>query len=159
MHTAPAPASVSAPPSEPAATAATPATPATTTTPTPMINLVAFTSQPHLEGTRIDGAWVRPAPAANLLGEFAGWEGEVRALLGLVRDPLLWAIHTVRPLPRFSDGRRVVLLGDAVRFCSSFFHSLSSLFTAPFFRVVTVCLLLYELTADVALKKMGRHTR
>lgn len=85
-----------------------------------MINLVAFTSQPHLEGTRIDGAWVRPAPAANLLGEFAGWEGEVRALLGLVRDPLLWAIHTVRPLPRFSDGRRVVLLGDAVRFSSSF---------------------------------------
>lgn len=85
-----------------------------------MINLVAFTSQPHLEGTRIDGAWVRPAPAANLLGEFAGWEGEVRALLGLVRDPLLWAIHTVRPLPRFSDGRRVVLLGDAVRFSFSF---------------------------------------
>lgn len=98
-----------------------------------MINLVAFTSQPHLEGTRIDGAWVRPAPAANLLGEFAGWEGEVRALLGLVRDPLLWAIHTVRPLPRFSDGRRVVLLGDAVCFSFSFFHSLSSLFTAPFF--------------------------
>lgn len=91
-----------------------------------MINLVAFTSQPHLEGTRIDGAWVRPAPAANLLGEFAGWEGEVRALLGLVRDPLLWAIHTVRPLPRFSDGRRVVLLGDAVRF--SFLSNLSRLF-------------------------------
>lgn len=85
-------------------------------TTTPMINLVAFTSQPHLEGTRIDGAWVRPAPAANLLGEFAGWEGEVRALLGLVSDPLLWAIHTVNPLPRYSDGRRVVLLGDAVRF-------------------------------------------
>lgn len=103
-----------------------------------MINLVAFTSQPHLEGTRIDGAWVRPAPAANLLGEFAGWEGEVRALLGLVRDPLLWAIHTVRPLPRFSDGRRVVLLGDAVRFCSSFsflFFSFSTFYLR--------CLLVY----------------
>lgn len=129
MHTAPAPASAS--PSEPGAIAATPATPATTTTTTttPMINLVAFTSQPHLEGTRIDGAWVRPAPAANLLGEFAGWEGEVRALLGLVRDPLLWAIHTVRPLPRFSDGRRVVLLGDAVRFSFSFpFKSFSTFY-------------------------------
>lgn len=138
MHTAPAPAP--APPSEPGATAATTTTPATTpaTTTTPMINLVAFTSQPHLEGTRIDGAWVRPAPAANLLGEFAGWEGEVRALLGLVRDPLLWAIHTVRPLPRFSDGRRVVLLGDAVRFCSSFFIPCLPCSRRPFF-VSSLC--------------------
>lgn len=157
MHTAPAP--VSAPPSEPGAAGAT--TPATTTT--PMINLVAFTSQPHLEGTRIDGAWVRPAPAANLLGEFAGWEGEVRALLGLVRDPLLWAIHTVRPLPRFSDGRRVVLLGDAVRFCSSFFHSLSSLSSLSnlllflLLRLFCLCWALPELTTDGALKLGQAH--
>lgn len=47
----------------------------------PMINLVAFTSEPEKEGTRISGAWVRSAPNANLLDEFTDWEDEVRVLL------------------------------------------------------------------------------
>ncbi|KAH8109900.1 FAD/NAD-binding domain-containing protein [Phellopilus nigrolimitatus] len=84
------------------------------TTPTPMVNLVAFVSEPEREGTRISGTWVRPAPAVDLLAAFEGWEDEVRALLELTEEPLLWAIHTVKPLPRYSDSNgRVVLLGDA----------------------------------------------
>ncbi|KAI5118612.1 hypothetical protein M0805_008043 [Coniferiporia weirii] len=79
-----------------------------------MVNLVAFVSDPAKEGTRIEGAWVRPAPHVDLLSVFAGWEDEVRALLELVESPLLWAIHTLKPLPRFSDpDGRVALLGDA----------------------------------------------
>ena len=49
-----------------------------------MVNLVAFTTSPDREGARIEGARVRPAPHANLLQEFEGCEGEVRALLELV---------------------------------------------------------------------------
>ncbi|THH09273.1 hypothetical protein EW145_g2128 [Phellinidium pouzarii] len=89
--------------------------PSSPTTPaTPMVNLVAFTSNPFLEGTRIEGAWVHPASRSDLLDAFSGWEDEVRALLELAENPLLWAIHTVKPLPRYSDpDGRVVLLGDA----------------------------------------------
>ena len=108
----------------------------------------------------------------NLLQEFEGWVGEVRALLELVagegpgsgvgagvgvgvaeenatgasaingdvgekrkgdeRDgsgppplPLLWAIHVVKPLPKYvGAGGRVVLVGDAV--CSFFISPMSS---------------------------------
>lgn len=48
-----------------------------------MVNLVAFTSSPSLEGTRLPPGepWVHPAPGAELLAKFEGWEDEVQALL------------------------------------------------------------------------------
>ena len=46
-----------------------------------MINLVAFTSKPSEEGTRIKDAWVRTAHREELLLEFEGWNNEVLALL------------------------------------------------------------------------------
>ena len=182
MHVAapaPAPSSSSSPASSPDVTSER--EPETKPKAIPMVNLVAFTSSPDREGTRIEGAWVRPAPHANLLQEFEGWEGEVRALLELVagegsgsgsgvakgaaeggggvkgaadneekddvgkegrrdgdekrkgdeRDgsgppplPLLWAIHVVKPLPKYvGSGGRVVLVGDAV--CSFFISPMS----------------------------------
>ncbi|KAL5503743.1 hypothetical protein ACEPAH_7814 [Sanghuangporus vaninii] len=81
-----------------------------------MVNLVAFVSDPALEGTRLlpGELWVRPATKEEVLGKFSGWEDEVLALLELAEKPLAWAIHTVKALPRYSDADgRVVLLGDA----------------------------------------------
>lgn len=46
-----------------------------------LVNLVAFVSEPSLEGTRISGNWVRPAPPTDLLSIFQGWEEEVQALI------------------------------------------------------------------------------
>ena len=47
----------------------------------PMVNLVAFVSEPAREGSQYEGAWVRPAPTTDLLSTFKGWEEEVQALI------------------------------------------------------------------------------
>lgn len=65
----------------------------------------------------------------EIMDQFEDWEIRARALakviislclsfpfltpLQCVEKPSRWALHTLRPLPRYVDGR-VVLLGDAV---------------------------------------------
>jgi len=44
--------------------------------------------------------------------EFEDWEVHCRAVAKCVERPSRWALHSLRPLPHYVDGR-VVLLGDA----------------------------------------------
>lgn len=97
-----------------------------------MINFVAFTAQHELEGTKFNGPWVCPTDRSDVADMFQGWEPEVQALFNVsgqapirtflaelnccsqcVDRPLRWAVHTVRPLRSFVNGR-VALIGDAV---------------------------------------------
>ncbi|KZT01928.1 FAD/NAD(P)-binding domain-containing protein [Laetiporus sulphureus 93-53] len=77
-----------------------------------VINVVAFFSQPELEGTAYDGPWVRQVTKDELLADFASWESQVRSLLGCLDKVSLWAIHSLPSLPTYV-GNRVALLGDA----------------------------------------------
>jgi len=77
-----------------------------------MINFVAFKIQHDLENSKYNGAWVSFSEKSELIKIFRGWESEVQALVDCVDRPMLWAIHTVKPLDYFVDGN-VAILGDA----------------------------------------------
>lgn len=64
---------------------------------TPMVNLVAFVSEPDLEGTQISGAWVRPGSASDLLSTFesGSWEDEVQALIGVSTFRLQFEVTSI----------------------------------------------------------------
>ena len=52
----------------------------------PMINIVAFTSEPDKEGSQISDAWVREARPEELLDKFRNWNSEVLALLEVIHN-------------------------------------------------------------------------
>jgi salicylate hydroxylase len=103
-----------------------------------MINIAAFVSRHHLEGTPYNGPWVATAEKDEFLKMYANWEPEVLTLLRVCAFMSLhfsgtrvnqwfmlfcfqsadtasrWSIHTVKPLSSFVSSR-VVLIGDAVR--------------------------------------------
>jgi salicylate hydroxylase len=56
--------------------------------------------------------WREPGDPEALRAEFADWHGEVRSLLGAVTETFRWGLFGHPELPRWSQGR-VVLLGDA----------------------------------------------
>ena len=56
--------------------------------------------------------WSHPGDVDALRARFAGWARPVEPLLGAVEAPLVWGLFSHPELPRWSDGR-VVLLGDA----------------------------------------------
>jgi salicylate hydroxylase len=56
--------------------------------------------------------WTAPADLAHLRTEFAEWGAPVRAILDAAEESFEWGLFGHPTLPRWSDGR-VVLLGDA----------------------------------------------
>ncbi|KAF7770266.1 hypothetical protein Agabi119p4_6240 [Agaricus bisporus var. burnettii] len=77
-----------------------------------MINFAAFVARHEKENTKFDGPWFAPAEKEELAKHFRGWEPEVQMLVNSADQPLRWAIHTVKPLSTFVDGR-VAIMGDA----------------------------------------------
>ncbi|KAJ3778671.1 FAD/NAD-P-binding domain-containing protein [Lentinula raphanica] len=78
-----------------------------------VVNVVTFASKPESEGSLYsEDTWVTHCPQQELLDCYAGWEPEVEQLLSQIDNPTRWAIHHLRPLPFFVEGR-VALLGDA----------------------------------------------
>ncbi|KAI0332310.1 FAD/NAD-P-binding domain-containing protein [Cubamyces sp. BRFM 1775] len=77
-----------------------------------IVNVVAMASQPRLYGTIYPGPWVTECSADELLECYSGWEPEVTEMLKCIENPTKWAIHELKPLPFYVQGR-VVLLGDA----------------------------------------------
>ena len=59
-------------------------------------------------------SWTEPGEHAELQADFAGWHGEIQALIeGMDRSSLYkWALHDRPPMPYWSQGA-VTLLGDA----------------------------------------------
>ncbi|KAJ3724835.1 FAD/NAD-P-binding domain-containing protein [Lentinula raphanica] len=78
-----------------------------------IVNVVTFASKPESEGSSYseDTQGVN-CPQQELLDCYAGWEPEVEQLLSQIDNPTRWAIHHLRPLPFFVDGK-IALLGDA----------------------------------------------
>ena len=56
--------------------------------------------------------WRHAADPAHLRRAFAGWCAPVQAMLASAEDAILWGLFGHGPLPRWQDGR-TVLLGDA----------------------------------------------
>ncbi|KAI0088036.1 FAD/NAD(P)-binding domain-containing protein [Irpex rosettiformis] len=75
-------------------------------------NVVGFYSVPVDENTKYDGPWVSEVSRDEVVNCYVGWENEVQELIAPVEKALKWAIHELRPLPTYVDGR-VALLGDA----------------------------------------------
>jgi salicylate hydroxylase len=57
--------------------------------------------------------WSTPGDPAALRRAFAGWGGPAGALLAEIETCWLWGLFDHAPLARWSDGRRLVLVGDA----------------------------------------------
>ena len=83
-----------------------------------LLNLVFFARQ---TGWTEEG-WTLPASADDLSATFAGWCGEVQALIAAAaRGPLFkWAIHARPALPDWTRDGRVALLGDAAHAMTPF---------------------------------------
>ncbi|KAI0630150.1 FAD/NAD-P-binding domain-containing protein [Trametes polyzona] len=77
-----------------------------------IVNVVAMASQPHLYGTPYEGPWVTDCTREEVQKCFSGWEPEVEEILKRIEKPTKWAIHELKPLPFYIQGR-VALLGDA----------------------------------------------
>ncbi|KAI0674871.1 FAD/NAD-P-binding domain-containing protein [Trametes maxima] len=77
-----------------------------------VVNVVAMASKPRLHGTTYFGPWVTECKLSDVLQCFNGWEPEVVELLKCIERPTKWALHELKPLPFYSQGR-VALLGDA----------------------------------------------
>ena len=71
-------------------------------------NLVAVREQ----ASWVEEGWALAGDLAELRDGFAGWCAEVTALLGQAVDPIRWGLFAHDALPRWQDGR-TVLLGDA----------------------------------------------
>ncbi|KAJ3989844.1 FAD/NAD-P-binding domain-containing protein [Lentinula detonsa] len=78
-----------------------------------VVNVVTFASEPESEGSPYsEDTGGTHCPQKELLDCYAGWEPAVEQLLSRIEKPTKWAIHHLRPLPFFVDGK-VALLGDA----------------------------------------------
>ncbi|GJJ12598.1 hypothetical protein Clacol_006841 [Clathrus columnatus] len=77
-----------------------------------VVNVVTFASDPSKEGTSYEGQWVTEVSQQELLDCYSPWEPEVESMLKCIHSPTRWAIHQLKPLPTYVDGR-VALLGDA----------------------------------------------
>lgn len=49
-----------------------------------LVNVVMFTTKPHLHGTPYSGPWVTPCSPAEVQECYSGWEPEVEELLKVI---------------------------------------------------------------------------
>ena len=56
--------------------------------------------------------WVKQTSVDEVSQMYTGWDPELLSLLQALDEASRWAVHTVRPLPRFVSGN-VALIGDA----------------------------------------------
>ena len=106
-----------------------------------LVNIVAFVHDYTLEGSTPPGPSVGKASKNDLLVHFGNWEPEVAQMMNVstlppsplqfiltgswyqcVDQAMLWQINVVPSLPTYV-GKRVVLLGDAVRSQSVYIFS------------------------------------
>ncbi|KAI8984952.1 FAD/NAD-P-binding domain-containing protein [Trametes punicea] len=80
-----------------------------------VLNVAAVVTSPELEGTTYQGPWVAQVPREQVDATFKGWEPGVEEILKQAAGDSCWkkwAVHSLKALPTFFDGR-VALLGDA----------------------------------------------
>ncbi|KAG7446323.1 FAD/NAD-P-binding domain-containing protein [Guyanagaster necrorhizus] len=77
-----------------------------------VVNVITFRSDHEREGSTYPDTWVTECSQQELLDCYSGWEPEVIEMLQHIETPTRWALHHLRPLPRFVN-KKVVLVGDA----------------------------------------------
>lgn len=77
-----------------------------------MINIIAYSSNPEMEGKPYDGPSFTDVTRDEILPIYSDWEDEVVAIAENMTKASRWAIHALRPLDKYAEDR-VVLLGDA----------------------------------------------
>lgn len=81
-------------------------------------NIVAL----HMHGQAPAPGWSRAGDAAarsRLLDAFSGWHADIRRLLAEAHDPLIWPLFEC-PDAAWTDGRQLVLIGDAAHAMTPF---------------------------------------
>lgn len=58
-------------------------------------------------------SWDQPGDPADLAADFAGWAAPIPDIIAAAGACYMWALFDRDPLPRWSEGGRVCLLGDA----------------------------------------------
>ncbi|KAI1789080.1 FAD/NAD(P)-binding domain-containing protein [Ganoderma leucocontextum] len=75
------------------------------------INVLAAKYTPGC-GPVYDGPWSEPTTGEAVAEMLEGWEPRALGLIKAVKEPFGWAMHTVRELPTYVNGR-AALVGDA----------------------------------------------
>ncbi len=81
-----------------------------------LVNVVAITPA----GEWRSESWTAKGEIADLMHEFAGWDGRLRQLIAAANDTRRWALYDRTPLERWTEGR-IGLLGDAAHAMLPFF--------------------------------------
>ena len=78
------------------------------------INIVAFKSNRADVYLPEHTEWTRPVSQQQMLDDFADWSDSCQALLALIEQPTIWALHDIEELSTYqSQSGRVILMGDA----------------------------------------------
>ena len=75
------------------------------------LNIVAYRTKHN--GKWEDERWVVPSSKENMLQDFEAWGDQVKSILGLVKQPDLWALFDYPPAKTYYRGRTIAILGDA----------------------------------------------
>lgn len=74
-----------------------------------LINFVGVVETERWRGE----SWDEPGDPADLAADFGGWAPPIPDIIAAAQTCFVWALFDRDPLPRWSDGGRVTLLGDA----------------------------------------------
>lgn len=78
------------------------------------INIVAFKSNRNNPVLAPDTPWTKTVSKQQMLDDFADWSDSCKALLNLIDNPTVWALHEIQELDSYqSKSGRIIIIGDA----------------------------------------------
>ena len=78
------------------------------------INIVAFKSDRTQTILPENTPWTKSVSKQEMLDDFADWSESCHALLNLIENPTIWALHETPPLSTYKNNyQNVIVIGDA----------------------------------------------
>lgn len=78
------------------------------------INIVAFKSDRTQTILPENTPWTKSVSKQEMLDDFADWSESCHALLNLIENPTIWALHEIPPLSTYKNNyQNVIVIGDA----------------------------------------------
>lgn len=78
------------------------------------INIVAFKSDRTQTTLPENTPWTKSVSKQEMLDDFADWSDSCQALLNLIEQPTIWALHETPPLTTYKNKtQNVIVIGDA----------------------------------------------